>query len=73
MTMRIVVVFILLISLPTIASTAKLEGNYLYKVTTIRAATGALADLLEWEAQLKASEHYDEAGQERPQINWRRW
>lgn len=37
-----------------------------YKVTTIRAATGALAELLDWEAQLSASEYYDEAGQDRP-------
>ncbi len=66
MTMRIVWVFILIFCLPTIGSTAELEGEYLYKVTTIRAATGALADLLDWEAQLKASPYYDEAGQERP-------
>lgn len=66
MTMRIIWVFILTFSLPTIGSTEELEGEYLYKVTTIRAATGALADLLDWEAQLKASPYYDEAGQERP-------
>lgn len=64
--MRIVSVFIFLLSLPTIAGTEELEGNYLYKVTTIRAATGALADLLDWEAQLKASDYFDDAGQERP-------
>lgn len=66
MTMRIIWVFILTFSLPTIGSTEELEGEYLYKVTTIRAATGALADLLDWEAQLKASPYYDEAGQEGP-------
>jgi hypothetical protein len=66
MTMRIVAVFVLLLGLPTIASTAELEGKYLYKVTTIRAATGALAELLDWEAQLSASEYYDDAEQERP-------
>ena len=66
MTMRIFSVFVLLFSLPAIASPEELEGDYLYKVTTIRAATGALADLLDWEAQLSASEYYDEAGQERP-------
>lgn len=65
-TLRIVAVFVLLFGLPTIASTEELEGDYLYKVTTIRAATGTLADLLDWEAQLKASKYYDEAGQERP-------
>ena len=66
MTMRVVAVFVLLFGLPTIASAEELEGKYLYKVTTIRAATGALSDLLDWEAQLSASEYYDEAGQERP-------
>jgi len=66
MTMRIFSVFVLLLSLPTIASPEELEGDYLYKVTTIRAATGALADLLDWEARLSASEYYVDAGQERP-------
>ena len=66
MSMRIFSVFVLLFSLPTIASPEALEGDYLYKVTTIRAATGALADLLDWEAQLSTSEYYDDAGQERP-------
>ena len=66
MTMRIVAVFVLLFGLNTIANAAELEGKYLYKVTTIRAATGALADLLDWEAQLSSSEYYAEAGQERP-------
>ena len=66
LTIRMVAIFVLLFSLPTIAGTEELEGTYLYKVTTIRAATGALADLLGWEAQLKASEYYDRAGQERP-------
>ncbi len=64
--MRVITFFILLFGLPTIASADELEGKYLYKVTTIRAATGALADLLEWEARLSASEYYDDAGQERP-------
>jgi len=66
MFMRIVAVFVLLSGLPTVAGTEELEGKYLYKVTTIRAATGALADLLDWEAQLKGSKYYEEAGQERP-------
>lgn len=66
MTMRVFAAFVLLLGLPTIASAEELEGKYLYKVTTIRAATGAFADLLDWEAQLSASEYYDEAGQERP-------
>jgi len=66
MTMRIVWILVLICSLPSIGNTEELEGEYLYKVTTIRAATGALANLLEWEARLKASEYYDDAGQEKP-------
>jgi len=61
-----VAVIVLLLCLAPIASATELEGDYLYKVTTIRAATGALADLLDWEVQLKASEYYDDAGQEHP-------
>jgi len=30
------------------ADNHKLEGNYLYKVTTVRAATGSLSGLLDW-------------------------
>jgi len=30
------------------ADARNLEGNYLYKVTTVRAATGSLSDLLDW-------------------------
>ena len=66
MTKRILAVFVLLFVLPTLASAEELEGSYLYKVTTIRAATGAFADLLDWEAQLSASDYYDDAEQERP-------
>ena len=52
--------------LPTHTSAEELEGNYLYKVTTIRAATGSLANLLDWESRLGASDYYDKAGQEHP-------
>ena len=63
---RVFSLIFLCFGLQTHAASDELEGNYLYKVTTIRAATGALADLLDWEAQLKASEYYDKAGQEHP-------
>ena len=66
MNMRIFSVLVILMSLPLLAGAEELEGDYLYKVTTIRAATGALSDLLDWEAQLRASRYFDEAGQERP-------
>jgi hypothetical protein len=63
---RIIGIVVLLCFLPSTGSAEELEGDYLYKVTTIRAATGAFADLLEWEAQLNESEYYEDAGQERP-------
>ena len=66
MTNRIITIIFLVCFLPSIGSTEELEGDYLYKVTTIRAATGALADLLEWAAQLQASDYSEEAGQDRP-------
>ena len=36
------------IALTASADSHKLEGNYLYKVTTVRAATGSLSGLLDW-------------------------
>ena len=66
MNTKIFAALIILISLPVVAGADELEGDYLYKVTTIRAATGALANLLEWEAQLNASGYYEAAGQKSP-------
>lgn len=66
MNKHIISVCVFLFCLPSLAIGEELEGDYLYKVTTIRAATGALANLLAWEAQLKASNYYDEAGEEPP-------
>jgi len=66
MNIRIYSVVVLLFGLSSLTSAETLEGDYLYKVTTIRAATGTLADLLDWEVQLKGSKYYEEAGQEHP-------
>jgi len=66
MSRRVFPLLLLILCLPTSVGADELEGDYLYKVTTVRAATGALADLLEWEAQLKASEYYEKSGQEIP-------
>ena len=38
----------------------ELEGDYLYKVTTARAATGTLSDLLVWIEKLKATDYFTE-------------
>ena len=44
------------------------EGNYLYKVTTVRAATGSLSDLLESISELKATDYFAESGEPAPLI-----
>jgi hypothetical protein len=66
MTKHIIGSLLLLLCFPIPGNAEELEGNYLYKVTTIRAATGALADLLEWEAQLNKSMYYEDADQAQP-------
>lgn len=66
MNMKLFSILVVLMTLPALTAADELEGSYLYKVTTIRAATGALADLLEWEARLKASGYFEKAGQESP-------
>ena len=68
MSMRNVWVTVIPLGLPTLASADELEGDYLYKVTTIRAAAGTLQGLLEWEADLAASEYYADAGQEHQEL-----
>lgn len=47
---------------------AENEGDYLYRVETIRAAAGKLADLLDHYAALKASGYYREADESAPFI-----
>lgn len=44
----------------------RLEGDYLYKVTTLRAAPGKLAELIDWYAAMKASGYYLAAGERTP-------
>lgn len=43
-------------------------GDYLYKVTAVRAAPGKLSDLLEFYAELKSSGYYQKAGERAPFI-----
>lgn len=64
--MNVRIAIALLTCLPLAAIADELEGDYLYKVTTIRAAVGAFSDLIDWEAQLKASGYFEKAGQEPP-------
>lgn len=46
----------------------ELEGNYLYKVTTARAATGSLSDLLDWIEELKATDYFRDSGEPAPLV-----
>jgi len=47
---------------------AENDGDYLYKVTMVRAAPGKLAGLLDYCAELKASSYYKDAGEKAPFI-----
>jgi len=42
------------------------EGDYLYRVTTVRAAPGKLEDMLIWIADMKASDYFTDAGEHVP-------
>jgi len=44
----------------------ELEGDYLYKVSTVRAAPGSLSDLLDWTATLRDSDYFEDSGEEPP-------
>ncbi|MFQ5562605.1 MAG: hypothetical protein ACE5FO_03455 [Parvularculaceae bacterium] len=47
-------------------ASAQTEGDYLYRVTTMRAAPDKLEALLEWFSSLKASNYYDDAAKPAP-------
>lgn len=61
---------ILLFSLITTppAFAQDLSGDYLYKVSTIRATTGELSGLLDWIAELKASNYFELADEHPPLV-----
>lgn len=46
----------------------QLEGDYLYQVTTLRAESGKLSQLLTWMAEMKASPYYQDAGIPQPLV-----
>ena len=57
----------LLAAPPAIADSAR-EGDYLYRVTAIRAAPGSLEGLLGWQVELDDSGFSDDAGVPRPLV-----
>lgn len=44
------------------------EGNYLYKVTTVRADTGSLSGLLDSTSELKATDYFTDSGEPAPLV-----
>jgi hypothetical protein len=53
---------LLVLAQAPVAAEAPRDGDHLYKVTTLRAAPGALEALLAWHAELDASGYNDAAG-----------
>lgn len=54
----------LVVANPVVAQT--LDGNFLYRVSTVRAAPGMLPDLLDWLEALEASDYYEQSGEPVP-------
>lgn len=50
------------------AAAQEREGDYLYKVTTVRAAPGELEALLDYIADVNASDYFEKSGETRPFI-----
>ena len=61
-------IIIPLIILSSIANAQKLDGDYLYKVTTIRAGTGQFADLIDWVKAFKNSGYHEKAETGQPLV-----
>jgi hypothetical protein len=66
MIVRLTALLALALAFQTPATAQELEGDYLYKVSTVRAATGELSNLLDWIAVLKGSEYFADAGKTPP-------
>ncbi len=58
------IVFVVAMLAP--ANAGQREGDYLYRVSTVRAETGRLEALLDWIAEMKASDYFKEAGEHPP-------
>ena len=68
MIIRIAALFALAFSISTPAAAQTREGDYLYKVSTVRAALGEFENLLNWIAELKASDYFEDAGKGAPYL-----
>lgn len=65
---KILLFFSLVLSYTHTAAAESLEGDYLYAVSTVRAAPGELAALLEWITALKATDFHESAGLAEPMV-----
>ncbi len=63
---RVFALIALILSIASPAAAQQREGDYLYKVSTVRAALGEFENLLDWIAALKASDYFDDAGEHAP-------
>lgn len=63
---RLIMLIALSVPVLTIAEVHELEGDYLYRVSTVRAAPGSLAELLDWTATLRDSGYFKDSSQEPP-------
>ena len=59
MIVRLIAILALALAFQTPATAQDLEGEYLYKVSTVRAASGELPQLLDWIALLKGSNYFE--------------
>lgn len=68
MVVRLALIFVFAIGFAAQASAQQREGDYLYKVSTVRAAPGKLEQLLNWAAALKEAEYFKDAKERSPFI-----
>ncbi len=66
MIIRLAVLIVFVAAMLAPVSAHQREGGYLYRVSTARAETGKLEALLDWIAEMKASEYFNEAGEHPP-------
>ncbi|MEL7448932.1 MAG: hypothetical protein AAFN78_06965 [Pseudomonadota bacterium] len=68
MFIRVISIVVLSFMLLSTAASEEREGDYLYKVSTVRAATGSLSYLLDWIGALNASDYFEDAGEHQPLV-----
>ena len=67
-TMRKLIILALFASFFAPVMAENLEGDYLYRVTTVRAAPGSLADLINWHGEVMSSGYFAKSGEAAPMV-----